>query len=176
MSFTINGCESRSDRVTYQTTEITDTSLFLNTAFGPMAFSGTIALRPLASDGMCEGVLILTFAQGILQNINHVVGRAIGYMNRLILQQRKYRVSYFFGKDIYYAASKFAGGCATACDECEKIWNIGESESFATLTATEEDAPNYINAIPLAYRAKLTTKAPCDDNLDFLKLNESARA
>lgn len=181
MVFSVQDCRPRNSRVTYETATITDTTLSLATPYGTVPFSGTIALMPLSSGcDSCDGVLILEFATGTLTGQYWVNGRSILSLDTVTLQKRKYKVWYFTGKTVYWAAAQFSAMCGNCgCDHCVKIWDVDDTTTtFESLAESELNAPGFEEMIPLAYQAQQTSKSSqvCDDNIQFLDLNTDIKS
>lgn len=180
MVYSVESCRSKSSRSLYQTTTISDSTLVLPTPYGTVAYTGTLAIRPLTSGcGDCDGVLILEFDAGVLNGAYWVNGRSIITLSSVQLHQRKYKVNYFAGKSLYWAAAQFSRSCGSCgCDGCEKIWDVDSTtDTWDLLVESEVDAPNHEQMIPLAFQALKNTNTAngCDDTVEFLDFNSDVK-
>lgn len=181
MTYAVEACKVTSDRASYKTTNINSTSLSVTMPYGTVNYSGTIALRPLsAACGSCDGVLIVEFDTGIQTGAYWVNGRSIIALENVQLQQRKYLVSYFAGKNLYWAAAQFANTCGSCgCSDCEYIWDVSAtSDTWESLASTESNVPGYEEAIPLAFQASQlpSSSVPCDDDIEYLDFDQDLKA
>jgi hypothetical protein len=179
MSFAVESCKTKATRTLYNDVKIADSSLTIVTPYGSVDFSGSLALRPTTDPcGSCEGVLVLFFIEGALNGQYLVNGRSIIPLREISLQERDYRVDYFMGKDLYWAAAQFAGGCASCgCDGCSKIWSVSSATvTWDSLVESEKEIPGHEAIIPMAFRLAGNQVADvCDDTIRFLSFNDDIK-
>ncbi len=150
-------------------TAISNTNLVYRGSLRDVPYTGSVAIRSIATD--CDGSMVLYWENGILIGQFWSTKRTLDLLSDetkltysadktvvtrdptpIQIKAGSYYVRFYPGSSAYYthAAIRSSCGCGWCPEPCDRIWKVG-SGSIQSLHDTEKRLPEYDAWIPMAY-------------------------